>query len=392
MKESDYNRLIQSQPNPVTAEDILRHEVERLHPTPTPTDRLHSAALRAVGTTDIDEAIAWLEVFAEDREKVKPEPTLALDLAAVLNRYSAENGSDTPDHVLADYLLGCLAAFDAAVGAREKWYGRRKVLAATGDLTDEDIERYKADTGYIEFQTHTDPYGPMLSLHERAARTARLAGAGPSAEAKGEGPAEDGSGCCFCGAVALKKGLYLCGTRGTRENAAIGRNCGTFTASDGRVVPAVVPVYLEGRVVDIVKNEDVTKSWLRGEPPQDKAESFDARGSGRVPTPLPAGALSADEVMMALRNVGVDTECGACMEIAYTGSTQAEHTHQPSEPNEPSPWIPVGERLPEDAKEVFVLHHGRTTDCAWYLDNKWVAENYSTPAVTHWMPIPKVSP
>lgn len=29
-----------------------------------------------------------------------------------LNHSSAENGSDTPDFILANYLLGCLAAFD----------------------------------------------------------------------------------------------------------------------------------------------------------------------------------------------------------------------------------------------------------------------------------------
>jgi hypothetical protein len=45
-------------------------------------------------------------------------------LRALLNRYSAENGSDTPDFVLAEYLLGCLLAFDAAVRRREAWYGR----------------------------------------------------------------------------------------------------------------------------------------------------------------------------------------------------------------------------------------------------------------------------
>jgi len=42
----------------------------------------------------------------------------------VLNRFSAENGSDTPDFLLARYLLGCLAAWNTGVRAREQWYGR----------------------------------------------------------------------------------------------------------------------------------------------------------------------------------------------------------------------------------------------------------------------------
>lgn len=45
------------------------------------------------------------------------------EIRAALNRYSAENGSNTPDFILAQYLLGCLAAFDAAVSQRAAWYG-----------------------------------------------------------------------------------------------------------------------------------------------------------------------------------------------------------------------------------------------------------------------------
>lgn len=46
------------------------------------------------------------------------------ELAAVLNRYSMENGSNTPDFLLADYLIECLRALDDAIIKRGKWYGR----------------------------------------------------------------------------------------------------------------------------------------------------------------------------------------------------------------------------------------------------------------------------
>ena len=36
------------------------------------------------------------------------ETELAKDIAAVLNKHSAENGSDTPDFILAEYLMNCL--------------------------------------------------------------------------------------------------------------------------------------------------------------------------------------------------------------------------------------------------------------------------------------------
>ena len=45
------------------------------------------------------------------------------DLKELINKFSQENGSNTPDYVLAQFLTDCLAAFDKAVGEREEWYG-----------------------------------------------------------------------------------------------------------------------------------------------------------------------------------------------------------------------------------------------------------------------------
>lgn len=50
--------------------------------------------------------------------------TLKKDIQDAINRASAENGSDTPDFILAEYLTDCLSAYDRALVAREKWYGR----------------------------------------------------------------------------------------------------------------------------------------------------------------------------------------------------------------------------------------------------------------------------
>ena len=48
------------------------------------------------------------------------------ELTRLLNRHSAENKSDTPDFILAVYLLDCLNAFEVAVIKREAWYKQRK--------------------------------------------------------------------------------------------------------------------------------------------------------------------------------------------------------------------------------------------------------------------------
>jgi hypothetical protein len=44
-------------------------------------------------------------------------------LAKLLNRYSVENESNTPDFILAEFLRGCLTTFAEATKKREKWYG-----------------------------------------------------------------------------------------------------------------------------------------------------------------------------------------------------------------------------------------------------------------------------
>lgn len=48
-------------------------------------------------------------------------------LEHLLNSESMENGSNTPDFILADFLWGCLRALDAAVARRDEWYGVKLV-------------------------------------------------------------------------------------------------------------------------------------------------------------------------------------------------------------------------------------------------------------------------
>jgi hypothetical protein len=38
-----------------------------------------------------------------------------------------ENGSNTPDFILAGYLTACIGAFDRATAERDKWYGVKLV-------------------------------------------------------------------------------------------------------------------------------------------------------------------------------------------------------------------------------------------------------------------------
>jgi len=49
-------------------------------------------------------------------------PTFEQELRALINQHSRENGSNTPDFILAEYLAKCLELFDQTVAKREQWY------------------------------------------------------------------------------------------------------------------------------------------------------------------------------------------------------------------------------------------------------------------------------
>ena len=61
--------------------------------------------------------------MSTDSEPI-PAINFLSELEGVINRYSKENASDTPDFVLARYMESCLEAFNVATQQRESWYGR----------------------------------------------------------------------------------------------------------------------------------------------------------------------------------------------------------------------------------------------------------------------------
>ncbi len=60
--------------------------------------------------------------------------TFEEQLTHLLNRYSKENDSNTPDFILAEYMKSCLKIFNTAVQQRETWYGRDQRPPKTKDL------------------------------------------------------------------------------------------------------------------------------------------------------------------------------------------------------------------------------------------------------------------
>lgn len=55
-------------------------------------------------------------------ELMENKTKFRIELEKLINRFSIENGPDTPDFILADYLMDCLKAFELTSNRRSVWY------------------------------------------------------------------------------------------------------------------------------------------------------------------------------------------------------------------------------------------------------------------------------
>lgn len=76
----------------------------------------------AGGASDVERVVRHDAPGQVEREQ--RQARFRSDLQDLLNRHSMENGSNTPDYQLADYLIVCLNALDEAINKRASWYGR----------------------------------------------------------------------------------------------------------------------------------------------------------------------------------------------------------------------------------------------------------------------------
>ncbi len=66
------------------------------------------------------------EIEEQTKEDSQPDSSdLKSELITLLNRYSRENVSDTPDFILRDYMWDSLKAFERGVKRRDQWYGHK---------------------------------------------------------------------------------------------------------------------------------------------------------------------------------------------------------------------------------------------------------------------------
>ena len=48
------------------------------------------------------------------------------ELVKLINKYSVEEKSKTPDHILGKYLMYCLSTFEITMESRDDWYGENQ--------------------------------------------------------------------------------------------------------------------------------------------------------------------------------------------------------------------------------------------------------------------------
>lgn len=66
--------------------------------------------------------MALTQAQMEEGGHTRPK-TLEQEIASVLNRHSVENQSNTPDFLLATYLMRCLQAASGLINRRSAWWG-----------------------------------------------------------------------------------------------------------------------------------------------------------------------------------------------------------------------------------------------------------------------------
>lgn len=62
------------------------------------------------------------------------------ELETLINKYSLENDSDTPDFLLAEYLRDCLDAYETLIQARDKWYNFKGLSKSIGTELEDQLK------------------------------------------------------------------------------------------------------------------------------------------------------------------------------------------------------------------------------------------------------------
>lgn len=133
---------------PYAVEDVMKNFTSSTVEVNTPYGKLY-------GPSEALDYVAELIQHERIRKEIGPQLQITQqgflsDLTSLINCYSMENGSDTPDFVLAQYLTACLTTFDRTVRLRDGYRnpegGNCPLSPGIGDLlTGEMTDRVLTD-------------------------------------------------------------------------------------------------------------------------------------------------------------------------------------------------------------------------------------------------------
>lgn len=86
-------------------------------------------------------------------------------IQSAINSVSPENASNTPDFILANFLMNALAALDTAIQQRDKWYGR--ALAPGGQNAAPQVTGREQSRATGDGQPDVSSAGPAVAAPDR---------------------------------------------------------------------------------------------------------------------------------------------------------------------------------------------------------------------------------
>ncbi len=95
--------------------------------------------------------------------------TFRRELISLINRHSKENGSNTPDYILAEYLIECLHMFDRITNMRNGWYGEKLLKSKIKETRNEFEKEIDAKPHAITFE-EAERMASDMNYHNMCAR------------------------------------------------------------------------------------------------------------------------------------------------------------------------------------------------------------------------------
>ena len=90
------------------------------------------------------------------------QPTFTEKLAELINRYSLENNSNTPDFLLAEYMIRSLSTFSSIIRKRDTWHGVHLEPGNKHFTADDDVGNNSQPTSFlVDTQLETDHVGGL---------------------------------------------------------------------------------------------------------------------------------------------------------------------------------------------------------------------------------------